>query len=144
MRTIEIKNAKGSMMAIFPTLADILGLEVGDTVLNTFGKPATVTAIYGRGNDLNGKAYVCFYAKSETGLTLSDSLKEDEVERSVRTSSAFTSAEIDDAERIAQAAAEAISKGRTIGQFLHDLPGSSKMSIAELQTYSNAYVAVRS
>jgi len=40
-------------------------------------------------------------------------------------------------------ARKAIEKGRTMGQFLRDLPGSHKMTPAELQQYGRAYVLAR-
>ena len=40
-------------------------------------------------------------------------------------------------------AAEAIRRGRTMGQFLRELKGSAKMSRAELQAYAKAYHRVR-
>jgi len=38
----------------------------------------------------------------------------------------------------------AIAQGRTMGQFLRDLPGSKQMTRDELQEYAKVYVEVRS
>jgi len=38
----------------------------------------------------------------------------------------------------------AIRDGKTMGRFLRELPGSKKMSVAQLQEYATAYKAVRS
>lgn len=42
-----------------------------------------------------------------------------------------------------QLAAEAIRQGKTMGQFLWDLPGSKQMTKEELQKYAKAYDRVR-
>ena len=40
-------------------------------------------------------------------------------------------------------AKKAIAEGKTLGQFLRELPESEKMTKAELQTFAKAYVAAR-
>lgn len=61
-----------------PTRQDILGLQVGDLAPNCFGTMSRVTRIYGRGDDIKGKAFVCYYTENGPHSEVSNSLKEDE------------------------------------------------------------------
>jgi hypothetical protein len=101
MRTVEIKNGSGSLSAYFPTRDDVTSLKVGDMAPNCFGRMAQVSEITCQRDDVNGKAFVCFYAIYGSNGTMSGSLKEDEILRTVNLSNHFRSAEIDAAEKLA-------------------------------------------
>ena len=94
---------------LIPSRAYVLRLKPGDKTIDQFGKLARVTTIYATGNDQNGKAYACYYTElSGTGLArISNSIKEDELLRTVALSKYFTSAECDAIER--QLRAELVS-----------------------------------
>ena len=62
-----------------PTREDIYGLRVGDMALNPFGRYAPVTRIYAQKDDINGKAFVCYYTTLGTGAAVSNTAQEGEV-----------------------------------------------------------------
>lgn len=83
-----------------PTRAYVETLQVGDFAPDPFGKPARVVSIHGRGEDLNGRAFVCFCTAFGTGSSsISNSLKEGELARSTRITGRHTSRELDAIER---------------------------------------------
>jgi hypothetical protein len=79
-----------------PTRAEIQSLEVGDLAPDCFGQWRRVTKIYGRGDDRNGKAYVCYYTEFGPTSSISNSIKEGEIHRSVALTGKFTSHELDE------------------------------------------------
>jgi hypothetical protein len=78
-----------------PTRAEIEALKEGDLAPDCFGNWKLVTKIYGRGNDLNGKAYVCYYTEFGPGASISNSLSEGKINRTVALTGKFTSHELD-------------------------------------------------
>ena len=82
-----------------PSRSYIEQVRVGSLVPNCFGKLAEVTEIYARKDDIHGKLFVCFYTKMSEGATVSGSLKEGELFRSVATSYWGTSAQLDEIEK---------------------------------------------
>ncbi len=81
-----------------PTRETVEDLRIGDTAPNCFGT-GTVTEIHGRGVDVNGRAFVCYYSTWGNGSsTVSGSMKEDTIERTVALTRDHDSAEITDAE----------------------------------------------
>ncbi len=60
-----------------PTKEEVMGLKIGDQVMNCFGKYTEVTSITGGGTDVNGKAFICFYQRFAVDSTMSGSIKED-------------------------------------------------------------------
>jgi hypothetical protein len=84
----------GKITAEMPTRDEVLALAVGDVVNGVFG-PAEVVEIYGGGFDVNGRAFSCFYLRNGETSKVSGSVKEDTIERSLATSRAHTSAELD-------------------------------------------------
>ena len=82
-----------------PSRDYVQNLQVGDHTLNCFGKLAEVVSIHGRGNDLNGKAYVCFYTKMSETSSVSGSLKEGELVRTVGLCHKYTSRDLDTLEK---------------------------------------------
>lgn len=78
-----------------PTRNDIINLKVGDMALSSFGKWEVVSKIFASGINSNGKAYVCFYTMSNSGLNCSNSYTEGELVRTVALSYLFTSHELD-------------------------------------------------
>jgi hypothetical protein len=81
-----------------PSRKEVEGLEVGDRVLDCFGKFREVTSVHARGEDIHGKAYACFYTEFGEGAHMSGSIKEDELVRTVGLSHYFTSWDLDDIE----------------------------------------------
>ena len=78
-----------------PTRSAIEVLKEGDLAPDCFGHWRRVTRIYARGNDVNGKAYVCYYTEFGPGASISNSLKEGEINRSVGLTGKYTSHELD-------------------------------------------------
>lgn len=67
------------ILVVKPTRDDILSLQVGDLAPTCFGTMARVVDIFGRGDDVHGRAYVCYYTEWGTNARLSHSLSEDEI-----------------------------------------------------------------
>lgn len=78
-----------------PTRAEIDALKEGDLAPDCFGHWKRVTRIFAKGNDVNGKAYVCYYTEFGQGASISNSLKEGELNRTVALTGKYTSHEID-------------------------------------------------
>lgn len=91
---VHLRLSRGIVTTWRPTRDEVLNLQVGDLAPSCFGRLEHVSSIYGRGDDIHGKAYVCYYTRSATGLTVSNSLKEGQVSRDVNTTRFGTSAEI--------------------------------------------------
>ena len=77
-----------------PTKYDILNLSVGQMAPFSLGW-SNVTEITYRGQDINGKWFVCYYVQFGQGATMSHSLKEGEVDRTLDACKYFKSAELD-------------------------------------------------
>lgn len=86
-----------------PTRDFVEDLKVGDIAPSSIGGWRTVKQITYRGDDVNGKAYVGYYVDFGNGSTLSHSIKEGELVRTLATSNHHTSAELDLIERDALA-----------------------------------------
>lgn len=89
---------------LLPTLADVHNLQVGDLAPASLGADenglARVVRIRYRGIDIEGKAYVGYCtAHGNDGASVSNSIKEDRLDRSLFTSRHFNSAELDQIER---------------------------------------------
>jgi hypothetical protein len=78
-----------------PTRDQIESLKIGDPAPDCFGNWKRVIRIYARGNDVNGKAYVCYYTEFGPGASVSNSLKEGEINRTVALTARYTSHELD-------------------------------------------------
>jgi hypothetical protein len=81
-----------------PTRAEIEALKEGDKAPDCFGHLRKITRIYSRGDDLNGRAYVCYYTEFGPGASISNSLKEAEINRTVALTGKYTSRELDELE----------------------------------------------
>jgi hypothetical protein len=81
-----------------PTRAEIEALKEGDLAPDCFGHWRRVTKVYAKGHDVKGKAYVCYYTEFGQGASLSNSLKEGEVHRTVALTARYSSRELDDLE----------------------------------------------
>lgn len=83
-----------------PTRKEVEAVQVGSQAPDCFGRMAEVKEVFGRGDDINGKAYVCYYTYfGSNGGSISNSLKEDELLRSVEACRDRTSWELDEIER---------------------------------------------
>jgi hypothetical protein len=78
-----------------PTRSEIEALKEGDLAPDCFGQWRRVTRIYARGDDVNGKAYVCFYTEFGQNASITNSLKEGEINRTVGLTAKYTSHELD-------------------------------------------------
>lgn len=81
-----------------PTRNFVEDLKVGDLAPSTFGWKAIKEIAY-RGDDVNGKAYVGYYVSTGPGSSISHSLKEGELDRSMAITSRHTSEELNTIER---------------------------------------------
>lgn len=72
-----------------PTREDVQNLKVGDMALNPFGRYAEVKNIFAQKDDINGKAFVCYYTDYGPGSTISNSAKEGEVTPSMAVTSKY-------------------------------------------------------
>lgn len=82
-----------------PTRSEIYALKEGDLAPDCFGNWRPVTRVYARGDDINGKAYVCYYTEFGPGASISNSLKENEINRTIALSAKYSSRELDDLEK---------------------------------------------
>jgi hypothetical protein len=78
-----------------PTRAEIEALKESDLAPDCFGKWRRVTKVYAKSNDVNGKAYACYYTEFGPTSSISNSLKEGEINRTVALTGKFTSHELD-------------------------------------------------
>ena len=90
----DVRGIRNTLMLQMPTREDILALQIGDAVHGPLG-PSEVVSIHARGEDIDGRAFVCCYLANGENSTVSDSYKENTLERSPRASSHFNSAELD-------------------------------------------------
>lgn len=84
-----------------PTREQVESLQVGDIAPGCFG-PAEVTEIFASGYSIpedGERAFVCYYTRHTATSTISASMKEGELVRTLATSNAYTSAELDSIER---------------------------------------------
>jgi len=58
-----------------PTKEEIEALQVGDLAPTCFGTMERITEIFGRGQDLEGLTYVCYFHQWGATSTMSMSLK---------------------------------------------------------------------
>ena len=80
----------------------IENLKVGDLARDCFGRLAPVTKIFGRGVDIDGMAYVCYYTRfGSHNSEISNSIKEGRVIRTVGLTRQYSSAELDEVDRLA-------------------------------------------
>lgn len=85
-----------------PTKEDIDSVAIGRHELSPFGQWKKVTEIYARGKDEAGRSYVCFYVEmSETG-SISQSMKEGELIRTLPLCNKLNSAECNELEKLFQ------------------------------------------
>ncbi len=62
-----------------PSRSWIENLQIGDMAIDCFGKQRKVVGIFAKGNDLKGKAFVCYYTEFNHNSKISHSAKEGEV-----------------------------------------------------------------
>ena len=81
-----------------PTRAEIEAFKEGDLAPDCFGNWRRVTRIHARGDDINGRAYICYYTEFGPGVSISNSLKEGQLHRTVALTAKYSSAELDELE----------------------------------------------
>lgn len=80
------------------TREQVEGLRVGDFAPDPFGRLREVKSVDFRGNDVNGKAYVGYSVEFGLHSTITNSIKEGKLLRTVALSRELNSAEIDQLE----------------------------------------------
>lgn len=95
---ILARVAAAGIVPFVPTLADVESLEVGDSAPFCFGWSRVVSIAY-RGTDVNGKAFVGYDVIFGHNATISESIKQDRLVRSVALTRTLNSAECDALER---------------------------------------------
>ncbi len=88
----------------FPTREDIDALEVGDMAPNAFGELAEVVDVSARRDDIHGARFVCYSTRFGPTSSMTMSLKQDAVARTVALCNVLNSAEIDALEQRLRAA----------------------------------------
>jgi hypothetical protein len=78
-----------------PTRSEIEALKEGDLAPDCFGNWKRVIRIYARGADVKGKMYVCYYTEFGPGASISNSLEEGEINRTVGLTGKYSSHELD-------------------------------------------------
>jgi hypothetical protein len=78
-----------------PKRSEIEALKEGDLAPDCFGCWRRITKIYAKGQDVNGKVYVCYYTEFGPGSSISNSLKEGEINRTVGLTGKYTSYQLD-------------------------------------------------
>lgn len=78
-----------------PKREDIQNFSVGQWAVNCFGELGIITDIFGRGYDVNGLAYICYYTQLGEHSTISHSLKENKLVRTLPLCNKFKSFELD-------------------------------------------------
>ena len=81
-----------------PTRSEIEALKEGDLAPDCFGNWRRVTRIFARGDDVNGKAYICYYTEFGPGASISNSLCEGKINRTVALTAKYSSHELDELE----------------------------------------------
>jgi len=82
-----------------PTRTDIEGLKEGGLAPDCFGNWRPVTKIFARGTDQDGRLYVCYYTQFGPNSSISNSLREGRINRTVSLTAKYTSHELDTIER---------------------------------------------
>ncbi len=92
---VHLNLSRGIVTTWRPTREEILTLRVGDSAPSCFGRLELVCEIFAQEvSEFHGKAFVCYYTQSASGLKVSNSLTEGKVSRDVNTTRFGTSAEI--------------------------------------------------
>jgi hypothetical protein len=94
-----MKEIDPSIEYFVPTREFVQNLAVGDLAPNCFGRWNVVTSIFAQGDDIHGHAYVCYYTEFGANATMSHSLTEGELNRTVPMISRHDSHELDTIER---------------------------------------------
>ncbi len=83
-----------------PTRADVEAVTEGELAPDCFGNWMPVTKIFARGTDQKGRLYVCYYTQFGPNSSISNSLTEGHINRTVPLTAKFTGHEVDEIERI--------------------------------------------
>ena len=87
-------------LLIVPTREEVENLQVGDYAIDALGRMRRVASIAYRGTDINGRVYVGYTTEfGKDGSTMTNSMKEGQLVRTVAASVRYTSAELDAIER---------------------------------------------
>jgi len=100
MPTRIITTSASRIECFIPTIKDVESLAVGDSAPYVMGI-GEVSEIFARGEDCNGRPYVCYYVSTSSSSRMSASMKVGEVVRTLALCNALSSAQIDEVERLA-------------------------------------------
>ena len=81
-----------------PTRRQLEAVQPGDSLPNCFGKLAKVVEVTHRGEDIQGRYFICARLQFSKHSTITDSYKELELHRSTELSRDYTSHELDQLE----------------------------------------------
>lgn len=95
-RTISARGH--TAVARMPSEADVRELKIGDLAPDCFGRLSKVTEIFARDVDIHGDRFVCYYTEFGANGSMSHSMKEGELVRTVPLTAALNSAECDQLE----------------------------------------------
>lgn len=100
MNIVTIKSKEGiEIEVVIPTKEDIDNIAVGTFAPDCFGSFREVVKVAYDGINVNGKKFISYYTKlSDTG-SVSNSLTEGKILRSLAATRYFTSAELDQIEK---------------------------------------------
>lgn len=102
-----MKNERNSGPALFiPTLDDIAKIRVGELAPDCFGRMARIVDVACIKADIHGAMFACYSTAHGPRSSISMSIKVGKLTRTVATSRAYTSAELDAIEREMNAAGE--------------------------------------
>jgi hypothetical protein len=83
-----------------PTAQEIQSFQIGDLAPNSLSKEwQPITEIFARDKNVNGQWYICYYTRLRENSTISHSLVEDKLDRTIWTSRDYTSHELDKIEK---------------------------------------------
>jgi hypothetical protein len=87
------------IVALRPTQAEVMTLDLGSVALDCFGRFSQVVEIFARGTCVrDGQPFVCFYTQFHEHSKISHSYKAGELVRTISLTAKLTSAECDDLE----------------------------------------------
>ena len=120
MKTLSLRSIRTpgrNIEAFLAERADVLALKVGDMAPDCFGSLRRVVEIFARDVDRSGRHFVCFRQEFGEGSTISGSIKEGEVVRSVKLTGEFSSSEIDFIEERERRSLGILPAARSLGGF---------------------------
>lgn len=92
---VNVQFADTYITVEVPTREEIESLQAGMGATDCFGHQRVITRVFARGNNIHGKAYVCYYTQFGDTSEMSMSLREGEIVRTLDLTRKFSSHQID-------------------------------------------------